>query len=1358
MASDQPLYNWKRLFYPVDKKLNLPSDFLPDPDAEYGHYYNPELVASDALFEAPCVVILGEQGIGKSTVFREEEHAAANTVCLPIDTGRIVSDIMLKERIFENPLFRGWVSGDHVLQLFLDSLDEGPLDVHSKANILETELCRYSVDRLRLRIACRIADWPKSLNDVLKAAWGDGYQVYGLAPLRQKDVEEAARMNEIDPEAFLREIDDKNVRVLASKPLSLTMLLKQYKKDKSFSSSQVELMHDGLLRLCEEITDARRAHEQMSSDQRLIMAGRIAAITMFGAKSAIWLGSNSVHCPDNGCVMVEDICGDTESVDDSSFDVKSKAVRDTLNTGLFRRYGRDSVYWGHQTYAEYLAAWYMVHRKVPVEQIKSLLLHPKGSLIPKLRGVAAWFTELDHEHFELLLKADPEALLLVGLTNVSDPDKSALTHALLDLYNRRGAFPRDTYSYKELDHDGLSNIIREYLGSEATFEGAKYLALEIAADCCLNALADDLLDIVFDSTKPPRLRARAADAIRVSCPREVRNKLAPFVANNIENDPDDEIIGTCLAAIWPDCVSTEELLAVLAPPKNTHLTGAYQVFLHFNFLKGIEPSDLPKVLEWARSLPSRDKAYWSDRIRDILIEQAWNNLETPGVSKSLALTLVSEVNRYQNVDVPEDDSKRQQILPDVIAAAIEEGVEPTGPRYHGPLIKPQDLPLLISYLESEGNEAVQTFLAKLIVHTANLATPEGLDAILEARRANGILDREYAWPPLSVELDSDLARQMQNAYEAEVEASKVYAREERKGPSPSRRLKRSLRDGKNGKMAAWWQITWVLGLNEDGSSSRDRDLTELPGWRNADEQTRCNITALAEMYIARTDPNADNWFPTTWILNYRPAYAGYRALHLLFKERLEHLLQLPDELWHRWAPVIVAGVELDNTDVAKLLLVSAYRRVPDEVRSALAMLAATHYSTVARSTEVVWDDVVAHALTEKCMEEDLPLDCLKKLLAVLLGHNHPAAKQFAESLIDISDPGKREKAVAAAQSLMLYSSDAGWSVVWPAIQKDEEFGKLVVNGLVMTRHWGNEVATAQMTPDNYADLYIWIERCYPNEHNIALYGSVGPVEARYMWKGSVSSYLAGIGAVEAVLKIKDALPELDWMENVLTEARKANLERTWMPPTPGKLLQIVGNSRVRLVQTEEQLLNVVIESIARLEQRLHGETPQLFCVWDDLGNGKCKPKEENRLSDYVADHLRSDLEKSGIILNREVEIRPRYGSRAGEQTDILVRTSASDGPADHRVVSVVIEVKGNWHQELYTAMESQLVNRYLKENKCQCGLYLVGWFSSADWNGCNASRAQIKSMEEARTFLENQASDLSGDKRRIRAYVLDASR
>ena len=83
----------------------------------------------------------------------------------------------------------------------------------------------------------------------------------------------------------------------------------------------------------------------------------------------------------------------------------------------------------------------------------------------------------------------------------------------------------------------------------------------------------------------------------------------------------------------------------------------------------------------------------------------------------------------------------------------------------------------------------------------------------------------------------------------------------------------------------------------------------------------------------------------------------------------------------------------------------------------------------------------------------------------------------------------------------------------------------------------------------------------------------------------------------------------------------------------------------------------------------------------------------------------------------------------------------------------------NWNKELRTAMETQLRDRYLKENRCQTGLYLVAWFSCAKWREDDQRKEHWPTMSahEAEELFSKQATELSKEGYYISSYVLDVS-
>jgi hypothetical protein len=86
-------------------------------------------------------------------------------------------------------------------------------------------------------------------------------------------------------------------------------------------------------------------------------------------------------------------------------------------------------------------------------------------------------------------------------------------------------------------------------------------------------------------------------------------------------------------------------------------------------------------------------------------------------------------------------------------------------------------------------------------------------------------------------------------------------------------------------------------------------------------------------------------------------------------------------------------------------------------------------------------------------------------------------------------------------------------------------------------------------------------------------------------------------------------------------------------------------------------------------------------------------------------------------------------------------------------ITVIIETKGCWHEELYEAMETQLKDKYLNHNQCRHGLYLIGWYQGGNWKNPKWTTTR----EELTDYLQQQAIRLSNSGCLIKTVVLDCS-
>lgn len=276
--------------------------FLVDPESERARYSAQKLYTLPELQQYRALALLCEPGIGKSVTLEAEYNAlrqqsadGQRPVQSYVDLRSFSSDVLLHSRVFGNPDFLAWKTGNSDLVLYLDSLDEALLRIDTVAAFLADELPQHPTARLSVRIACRTFVWPyQSLETAFARIWGEeAIGVFELAPLRRRDVADAAAQRGIAADRFIEEVQNANAVPFAIKPLTLNLLFRLYERDGSLPNRQVDLYAQGCLSLCEEHSPNRRGAGrlgQLNSHQRYRLAGRVAAVTMLANRYAVWTG------------------------------------------------------------------------------------------------------------------------------------------------------------------------------------------------------------------------------------------------------------------------------------------------------------------------------------------------------------------------------------------------------------------------------------------------------------------------------------------------------------------------------------------------------------------------------------------------------------------------------------------------------------------------------------------------------------------------------------------------------------------------------------------------------------------------------------------------------------------------------------------------------------------------------------------------------------------------------------------------------------------------------------------------------------------------------------------------------------
>jgi len=1194
-------YNWKRFWCLREGGFHIDANgFLVRSE------YFKDTVEFESIAETPCLVLLGEPGIGKSRALKDAVQFVSATVgndkCFSLDLRSFGSETRLYEAIFKSKEMQEWLSGTHRLHLFLDSFDECLLRVDTVATLLADELKpeKYPIDRLSFRIASRTAEFPRSLENHLHQTWGkENFQVYELCPLQASDVWEAAVVNDISPEDFFNEIVEKDAGTLAARPITLRFLLNLYQKNNRFPDKLTELYEQGLRILCDEQNEERRTSGilkgSLTANQRLIIAARIAAVMVFCNKIAVWKEAEAGDHDDTD-VLLRELSGFSEESDNLKFSVTEDAVRETLvHTGLFTARGANRLGWAHQTFAEFLAAWYVARHNLEREQILSIITQPtdpQKQVTPQLRETAAWLASLRSDIFNELLKTNPTLLLRSDVASFSPDLRAKLVDELLRIFGEEKSSDWGL-NYKRLKHPNLATQLLPVIKNKSANYLERRFAIDVAEACELRELQNDLAEVILDESEPDYVRANAGYALWRVGDAETRKRIKHFALNGSRNDKDERVRGIALLCNWNENMTAEEAFASLV--HSPHLVDSYSLFL-YRLTAKLQVDDLNIALHWVKENASHfDSDYSIQRVIDEIMLLGWQHLNAAGVLTVFAeaslirlraygrthdVIDLSNINQGENVvEQLADPEKRRRVLKAIVPLLDEEKHD----YFHvsrSEILRPRvnDIPWLFDQLNAGNDEEEQKpwlqFLGSF--YFPGEVSPEVFSILHEAHQYNDAVKKYYSWAFTPVELDTPEANAQREGYERLIAPQKEMEEELKANaldPPPRERVLQCLDKFEKGELDFWWHLNLQLTLGPYMRVYGDElqfDLRQLPGWKEADPKTRARILEAAKRYIGDGEPQNKEWVGTNTM--FRPAFSGYRALYLVLAESPEFIKELSNGTWRKWAAVIVSyplnSYGGDEMIPHQFLVTKAYRYAPDEVtQTTLKQIDADNENggiiLFPQRLEVCWDDNFKSVLREKLNDEALKTNSWGRILEQLLQHGDPATRKIAESVLSqfVQGETEEERALHAAASLIRHAEgNEWWPFVWSAIEKDPDFGRTLVESVCFQTR-----PASKLNETEAAEFYLWLVKTFPTSEDPELpRGAAFGVSPRMeitTWRNSFLDDLKQRGTPASLLALEDIAarsPEIDKrLHWILIEARENVRRHTWQPHTPSAFLSLL---------------------------------------------------------------------------------------------------------------------------------------------------------------------------------------------------------
>ena len=567
---------------------------IPPPDAAQSRQPEPQPLA--AFRSAPAYVLLGDPGAGKTTAFEVESEAVGD-------------GLYVSARDFLTLNVDGH-SEWREKTLFIDGLDEvraGTGDVRTPFDAIRRQL--DELGKPRFRLSCREADW-LGVNDrkYLESVSPDGaVTVLRLNPLTHEDILSIleAQPGVGDAQKFVEEAQNQGISGLLTNPQSLELLI-QAVAEGGWPESRLDTFE----RACSHIARERNEEHLIGAappalGELLDAAGRLCAVQLIAGIAGYTVGPGE---SDSAYPSPEE-CGYANR----------DILKPALATKLFKAESDTRFVPVHRHIAEFLGARHLaklIDEGLPAQRVIALITGADGGVVTEMRGLSAWLAAQCPRARMALIERDPIGVGLYGdLHQFSHDEKRALLNALKHMGERIGSDIESLYwttAFGPLSTPGMEPTLREILTDPDRDEQHQMLAVfvlrVVETGTPLPGLSELLLDIVRDDTRASSVQALSLDAFLHTCPdgqektAALERLLADIQAGHVA-DPDDELLGTLLAKLYPQDLPASQVWNYLSEPSDSHLIGQYFLFWDRRLLEQSSDEDVCELLNSLLSPP-----------------------------------------------------------------------------------------------------------------------------------------------------------------------------------------------------------------------------------------------------------------------------------------------------------------------------------------------------------------------------------------------------------------------------------------------------------------------------------------------------------------------------------------------------------------------------------------------------------------------------------------------------------------------------------------------------------------------------------------------------------------------------------
>ena len=1176
-------------------------------------------------------------------------------------------------------------------------------------------------------LSCREADWMGAV-DLLKI--GDDYDtapvLLHLRPFSRDDATAflARRFPTIDAEGLLDGLVRRGLDGLYGNPLTLRMLGEVMREDGSLPETRAELFERACHVMLQE--DNARHHEDShvsrGTDELLLAAGAICAVQILCDVAGICSGGRGTT-PD-GFLNIADLS-------DLPF---GDLCNDALRTRLFQAEGENRFVHIHRAVAEYLGArWLARCFENGVSERRIFSLFRQGEGVPtSLRGLHAWMAHFSDALAKRCIDADPYAVLRYGDAETLRLDWARdLLAALTTLSEKDPYFraeDRDRHPASGLMRLELRDSVRAIIEVSCGSAHLRLLLLEAIAG---TALAEDLAEmldaVMFDRDRLYVERSLSWKALRsAGARRDWEHVIGRLV---VAGDPDSaQLACNILADIGVGAVSTETAIeTVLA-----HLCITANRVDDFRTLgvrhvpdglfDDLDPARLAELLDGlsGRARPLVGDAGYSARsyVADLVRRQTVRFLESGGTVEPARLWpwidwldgdrgYRRETKRRLAEIFHENPTVRLTLIEHVLLTPCAKNTWLAGFRLSRTKLDlfptADDLACVLRRLR-----------ARVGSGPIDAETWRGLLNL--ARRADGIppvvrdeAERVAAGDPELLSILADMSEIVQPDWE--IEEARREARSARKRRAALRSHRASYRKRINDIAAGdpgvlYWPAAVYLGqisgigkhVHFDSEATPEERLRDHLGNKLSRQVLAGFVAVLSRPDLPTAAEIAETHCESRHLPAEAPLICGIAELlrHGRALDGVDRDVLAAAYMAARQVPVSHVSREIDICQALEAVLFRREADWEEHFRTFLEPQLARRHQHVFGLHRLADDTRFANVAGRLAVEwlrrfPMLPADIQEQLVACALRNDpHGAAQALAaESRTRVHSDDETRLLWLAAKYAVEF--DASRAVLEETAAGDRDFvwflrKRFPSEGEGVFERFS--IPQLVFVVEAFGTHWPKAERPL----NTVTSGDRNPWDATGFIRNAIYA-IAGRPTPEATEALEDLIAGhaptyADTTKHALAMQRRARRDFEYSAPNIDELRSAMTNG---LPDTIDQMRAFFAERIEDLQARMHGSNTDM---WEAYWDGD-RPRHETFCRNRMIEHI-------STLLPPSIRFEPEKHMPGQRRADIAAIRNA---------VGLPVEIKGQWHREVWNAACDQLDANYARDWQAEGrGVYVVLWF------------------------------------------------